>query len=310
MQFALNYSFAAADLLREGKIQIERFKCPAWPDLVTSVQGLHPVYVHFPLRAGAGIGDAIDNDTKQPADWHKVERLMLQTGTPQVNLHLEAFVDDYPDIPADTSDPTHVDRVAQNLIRDVWAVIERFGPERVVVENDHSALGHNLRPAYLPEVIERVVEETGCGLLLDVSHARLAAHTLGMDVRDYIGQLPARRIREMHITGLQRFEGRWVQMARRAGIDGETIQRFAGQLLDHLPITDDGWQAYAWAMDQVHRPAWGQPWVVTFEYGGIGGVWEMVTDRAVLAEQVPRLRRLVTDPRSTGDAGQAKWRHS
>jgi uncharacterized protein (UPF0276 family) len=226
---------------------------------------------------------------------------MVKTDTPQVNLHLEATGEDHPDIPVNTDDAAHVELVTEHLIKDVRPVVARFGPERVVVENDHPARGYNLRPVYLPEVIRRVVRETGCGLLLDVGHARLAAHTLGVDLFDYLGQLPTDRLCELHITGMQRFEGRWAQLARRAGFDEATIQEHIGYLVDHLPITDDGWQVYAWAMNQVHQGAWARPWIVTFEYGGADGVWEIMTDPAVLAEQVPRLYRLVKGEATAGE---------
>ena len=36
-----------------------------------------------------------------------------------------------------------------------------------------------MRPSVEPEVITRVVEESGCGLLLDISHARIVANYLG-----------------------------------------------------------------------------------------------------------------------------------
>ena len=296
MEFAVNYSVAAADLLRKGLIHIDRFKCPAWPDLVATVRRAHPVYVHFPLRVGAGTGDAVDTETAGPADWHKVEALLRQTGTPLVNLHLEVTPDDCPDVPVDTADPAHVDLVTDRLIRDVRSVVQRFGPERVVVENDHSARGQHLRPAFLPETIRRVVRETGCGLLLDVSHARLAAHALDIDARDYLSQLPTDRTREIHISGLQRVEGALIERARRAGLAEETIQQYAGHQVDHLPITGVGWRFYAWALEQVRRGLWGTPWIVTFEYGGVKGIWKAITDRDVLAEQVPRLRALTRSP--------------
>jgi hypothetical protein len=67
-----------------------------------------------------------------------------------------------------------------------------------------------LRPTYLPETICRVVEETDCGLLLDLSHARLAAWALNMDPQDYVNQLPVQRICEIHVTGIQRIDRHWV----------------------------------------------------------------------------------------------------
>ena len=295
MNFAVNYSSEAADLLRQGKIHIDRFKCPAWPDLVATVQEACPAYVHFPLKVGRGTSDAIDAETSQPADWEKVETLLAQTDTPLINVHLALCTEDHPGVPARDITHTHIEMLMERLIRDVRAVVERFGPERVVVENDHDNGGRHLLPAFLPETICRVVRETGCGLLLDVSHARLAARCLGIDARQYINMLPVKHIREIHVTGVQRFEGRWVDLLRQAGVDEGTIQHYAGRLLDHLPMTDPDWELSTWSMEQVHSAAWGQPWVVTFEYGGVGRLFKAITDAGVLAEQIPRLYALVKD---------------
>jgi uncharacterized protein len=114
-----------------------------------------------------------------------------------------------------------------------------------------------------------------------------------MDTREYIGRLPIQRIREIHVTGIQRFEGPWIEALRQAGIDAVTIQRFAGRLLDHLPMTGEDWEFFAWAMTQVHSGAWGRPWIVTFEYGGVGPLFQALTQADVLAEQIPRLYKLV-----------------
>jgi uncharacterized protein (UPF0276 family) len=293
MQFAANYSVPTAELLRTGQIQLDRFKCPAWPDVIAAAQAIGPTYVHFPLLVGSGIGDAIDAETGQPADWARIETLMAQTETPFVNAHLASRVQDHPDMPANTNDPVHIEMLTEHLIRDVRAVVKRFGAERVMVENDFDSGGEHLPPAYLPECICRVVEETGCGLLFDVSHARIAAHDLGMDAREYIGRLPVQHTREIHVTGIQRFEGPWIEALRQAGIDAATIQRFAGRLLDHLPMTGEDWEFFAWAMNQVHSGTWGQPWVVTFEYGGVGPLFQALTQADVLAEQIPRLYKLV-----------------
>src|SRR5205814_2195338 len=120
------------------------------------------------------------------------EALLAQTGTPFVNLHLEPTVHDHPDMPASTTDPGDIELLTACLIRDVRAVVERFGPERVIAENVPNLDGC-MRPAYLPGVVHRVIEECGCGLLFDLSHARRAARALGIAAADYIGVLPVER---------------------------------------------------------------------------------------------------------------------
>lgn len=293
MKLAVNYSIPTADLVREGRVVIDRFKCPPWPDMIALAQTIHPTYVHFSLKVGTGVGDAIDTETNRPADWRQVERLLVQTETPLVNLHLSPRQTDHPDIPCDSDNPDHVEMIAEWLIRDVSAVAARFGPERVIVESDYPGPFLTLRPAILPEVVGLVIEETGCGLLLDLSHARLAARALRMDARSYISALPVERTREIHVTGLGFLEGKWLDRMRVANVEDHVIQHLTGQLIDHLPMTDDDWAFFAWSVEQLRRGAWGSPWIVAFEYGGVGPLWEALTEREALVEQLPRLRTMI-----------------
>ncbi|MCI0477742.1 MAG: hypothetical protein L0Y55_15980 [Anaerolineales bacterium] len=43
----------------------------------------------------------------------------------------------------------------------------------------------------------------------------------------------------------------------------------------------------------IHAGAWREPWIVAFEYGGVSGAWEAITERAVLERDVPRLGEMV-----------------
>jgi uncharacterized protein (UPF0276 family) len=130
-----------------------------------------------------------------------------------------------------------------------------------------------------------------------VAHARLAADLLGLDAREYIARLPLARTHEIHLAGIQPFSGRWQALLDSSGLSQEELGWFAGlapgALLDHLPLTDEDWAFYAWALEQVHGGAWGQPWIATLEYGGVGAIWELLTEQSALAEQVPRLYALV-----------------
>jgi uncharacterized protein (UPF0276 family) len=293
VKYSINYSQAAAALHRAGEIKVDLFKCPAWPEAIKAALDAHNVYVHFPLTVGTGVGDAINIESGQPADWRKIEELLAETNTPFVDLHLGPAIDAYPEIPAESMEPAHIDLIRENLIKDVKSVVERFGPDRVIVENVHSGHGHHPRPVYLPEVINSVVEETGCGFLFDLSHAQLAADRLGVDIRDYIRGLPRGAIREIHVTGIHRFEGRWVEIAQKAGFDQAIIDQYRGQLVDHLPMTEPDWAFLSWSISQIREGIWGKPWVITFEYGGIGGMFAPMTDGEVIRRQVPRMVEMI-----------------
>lgn len=293
MEFAVNYSPPLVGLLQNGRITLDRFKCPAWPQAVAEAQAIHPCYVHLPLSVGRGIGDAIDTETGQPADWQKMESLLAQTDTPFVNLHLMAETAVYANLPQGTTHPVDLERIIENMVRDVTAVVNRFGSERVIVENIHAHAQTYLPACYMPDVINAVVAATGCGLLLDISHARLAAHELGWDAYEYINALPLTAVREVHITGMQRLDDYWLNRLKAAGADLGSFAPFAGQLVDHLPMTEADWPFLAWALAEIEAGRWGRPSIVAYEYGGIGRVWADMTDGEMLVAQLPRMYEMV-----------------
>jgi hypothetical protein len=63
-------------------------------------------------------------------------------------------------------------------------------------------------------------------------------------------------------------------------------------------MTDADWEFLDWALANIEAGAWGTPWVMAFEYGGVGPLWEAATDASVLVEQVPRLYTLVQGGRA------------
>jgi uncharacterized protein (UPF0276 family) len=263
--------------------------------------------VHFPLKIGWGRGTALDNETGKPVDWKKIEAFLESTHTPLINLHFAPFYEGEYALPTGLSEAEQVELAVERALRDVRAVVQRFGPERVILENESPVLeDHPFRAVYQPEAIRGVVEAAPCGFLFDLSHARLAAQMLGVDAREYITRLPVDRIREIHLTGIQHFGEVWVERMRQAGVEAQEIERFAGRNMDHLPLTEPDWQFTTWALDQVRLGKWREPWVATLEYGGVGSFWGAVTLPEVLIEQVPRLYDLIrlTLPASTATTGR------
>jgi uncharacterized protein (UPF0276 family) len=208
-------------------------------------------------------------------DWKTLIELSAQTNTPYINLHLAPSLDDFPQMALDTTDPADVAAITERMVEDVLQAVEQVGADRVIVENVPIFPTERLMlPAVRPDVIRRVVEETGCGFLLDISHARFAATAIGMDAYEYLSLLPCDRLRELHMTGI--------------GLD-ET-----GALRDHMPITGEDWPFLEWVLAHVRSGEWASPWALAFEYGGIGPKFEWRSETAVMAEQVPRLVELVS----------------
>jgi len=269
MKLAVNYSSQAAGLLEQGRIELDLFKCPDWPWMIAEARRLRPVAVHFTLTAGNGNLDK--------ADWSLVERLKEETGTPYVNLHLDPSVKHFPGIPPDAPEPWQSEQIIERLRADLDLVVRRFGPEKVIAENVpyRGPDGKAMRPAVEPEVITHLLEETGAGLLLDISHARIAARVLGRDEHDYMQALPVHRLKELHFTGLHQLDDR---------------------LQDHLSILETDWPALDWVFERIRLGEWAEPWLLAFEYGGVGEKFAWRSDPAVMEEQIPQLYRRVHHP--------------
>jgi uncharacterized protein (UPF0276 family) len=255
VEFAVNYSPEAAALLAEGRIEIDRFKCPDWPHLIAEAVEVRPVYVHFPLIT--------DEARLAKVDWAEVERLFVSTQTPFINMHMMAPAEGHPS------------EAVEGMIRAVRSVTARFGAEHVILENVpyYGAIGDILGNRFMsvcvePVTINRILNETGCGLLFDLSHARISASYLNRDARDYITALPLDRMRELHITGL--------------GPVGE-------RMVDHMPITDADWPLIEWVFDAIRRGLWSTPRTVALEYGGVALPQPWSSEKSVIETDVPRL---------------------
>jgi uncharacterized protein (UPF0276 family) len=264
MKLAVNYSPAAAELVRSGRLEVDLFKCPEWPDLVSAARAVRPPYVHFGFRAGTGLDQA---------DWGLVERMLAETGTPHVNAHLAPCAADLDGLELTSIDPQDRRWVTERMAADLRVLAERFGPERVFGENLMWAPQSRWQIPQLAlegGVIRTVLAETGCGLLLDLAHATVAARWLGVDEREYIEELPVDTIGELHVSGVQRErDGLW---------------------MDHHPMSAFDWELLDWAVERLASGAWRRPAILSFEYGGAGPIFADRTDPAVLAEQLPRIR--------------------
>ena len=51
--------------------------------------------------------------------------------------------------------------------------------------------------------VTRFYAESGCGMLLDVSHAWLSAHYLGVSAREFVAAQPLDRVVEIHVAGVE-----------------------------------------------------------------------------------------------------------
>jgi uncharacterized protein (UPF0276 family) len=262
MLLALNYSPPAAQLVQSGQINIDYFKTPDWEWMVNEAQNLKPVAVHFTIEAG--------NNCLGQVDWNQLDQLAHITGTPYINLHLDSKQSFFPWLSVDTTFKPDIDQVLKVILSDVIMFVNHFGPARIIIENSpyHGDTGNTLRLCVEPELITRVVEETGCGLLLDISHAVIVANHLGMHPYEYLSRLPVNKLRELHFAGIHHIKGR---------------------LVDHLSILKRDWHWLDWVLARIQSGEWNTPWLLAFEYGGVGPEFAWRCEPKIILEQIPLL---------------------
>lgn len=264
MQFAINYSPQAADLLQNGAVQIDRFKCANdWPHLIPLARAHRPIYIHFI--------HTVAPEQMRALDVGAVNALCEETNTPYVNLHLIQERDDFVDMLNTTTDPADREAIHAYMLEGVQIAVEHFGVDRVIVENIpyYGERNYTKRPCVEPDVIRDIVDSTGVGFLLDVSHARLSALHMGMDPYDYLAQMPGERLRELHITGIG--------------------HKPTGEICDHMGLTGDDWPFVEWVLARIRSGEWAEPWILAFEYGGMGPMYEWRSAPEVIAADVPQL---------------------
>ncbi len=260
MKLAVNYSPQAAELFQSGQINFELFKTPNWEDMVADASKILPVYVHFNLNIGNG--KLLD------VDWQEIDNFLNRTETSMVNLHVVSPAD------LDPCDQVQVEKVLDGIVEDVTNICQHYGSDRVITENvPFTKNGKEyLQPVALPSFFQRLVAETGCGMLLDLAHAAITAHSLQTDPISFFSEFPVRRIKEIHVTGL--------------GLHN-------GEIHDHMKMQDRDWTMFEAAIDRIRFGDWQSPEIIAFEYGGTGApfIWRSESD--VLLEQVPRLHQMV-----------------
>jgi len=259
MKFAVNYSIGLDNFLKNRDNLVDWIKCPDWFGLIMEARKIRPVYVHFDILVGL-------NKVKD-LDWERDSIMLDLTSTPHVNCHLVTSRQTNPSSSADVLAMMHL------WESEITLLYTKFGKEHVVIEHFPYMPYHPyMRAAVEANNIRAVVDQTGCGFLLDLAHARITAINFGLDLQEYTLTLPVHRLTEMHVTG---------------------IQQFNGCLHDHFMLKEEDWSYLEWVLKLMTEGQLPKPVVTSFEYGGVGETFAWRTNPQVLEEQVPRLSELI-----------------
>jgi uncharacterized protein (UPF0276 family) len=267
MKFAMNYSPQAAELLKQGIIDIDYFKSTPsvgtivltdLPNLIKEAKKYKEVICHF------GISTHHTHSEILKKDW--IQHQLDTSATFHVNTHLNAEIDIY-----DVNDiPSNKINMVTMMVDHITMLQSWFGKDRVIAENLPYAPIHDsvAKLATEPDVICEVIEQTDCGFLFDIDHARVRCFTTGENVKEYINKLPMHRMKEFHMTG--------------------TVDN-----LSHREMQDPDWLYFEWVLQNIADKNWPEPKLFTHEYGGVGGVFEQYCDPSAMKKNTSKFCELM-----------------
>jgi uncharacterized protein (UPF0276 family) len=111
--------------------------------------------------------------------------------------------------------PAYTDDLLADYVRNARALQAALG-RPLILEPIPTYLRLDVPQLDEAAFVGRFVAESGCGLLLDVSHAWLSAHYAGRPPRDFVATLPLERVVELHVAGVeadQDLDGPWIGAA-------------------------------------------------------------------------------------------------
>lgn len=245
-------------IVREHGIRLGHIKVGLWQGIegarreAAVMPGL-PVLVHGDNHlAGPGLlpQSEIDNlaalldDTR--SRWFSVH---IEYRTPEEFEASRATSYTAPDMPRDEA-MERIVRRAEQLRREL--------PVPLLLENLPHWPAHNPDHAADPDFIAEALLETGCDMLLDLSHSRVSGGLLGLPDEEYLFRLPLGKVVEVHVSGPRPKDGILRDM--------------------HEPMSEEDYALLGWLLRRTHVEA------VTLEY------WK---DADAHAEQLLRLREIV-----------------
>lgn len=266
MRLAVNASPEAIALRDEGRLPADLLKLALQSEWIEQAAD-GPVYVHFPFGISPG---RVVNFDHEETDWSWVFRLMDETETDHLNLHIKIRESDYPGL-------TGVEGVLRDCVQCISRLAEHVPVSQVVVENvvARSDDPAPVKEAALGGFFTRLVAETGCGMLLDTAHLRITCLESGLEFRDEVLKFPLHSLREWHICGV----------GTRLGGD---------LLLDSMPMSEEDWQATAFVVAAIREGHAARPSIVALEYGGFGDKFSWRSDRQEILSECQAIRQMLS----------------
>lgn len=237
--------------LREsGQLPVDLLKSALFEDWIATAQKSGPIYVHFPFGVSP---NGVTNFDHPETDWAWVFRLLEETETTFLNLHIKIREAEYLDLSRES--------ILETCIRCIEELASHIPKEQVIVENTVARAKDAplVKASTLGPFFRDLVAETGCGLLLDSAHLRISCIEMGLDFREEVLKFPLHELREWHICGVDKSPDKDI-------------------LFDSMAMSEEDWQATAFIVAAIREGHARKPETVAIEYGGIGDKFEWRSD--------------------------------
>ncbi len=202
MEIACNYYLETEDLVKKGIISINYFKYPALShqlrllkkplssrtnQFFERITKEKPVLLHGFTPCHPELSD---KNFVESFNTEIFDQLLIKTKSPGISFH-------------PTLSPVSENLSKNNCIETIINNIDFLKRKYVNLEFVSLENLDTFRFNYLidPDVISKIVYDSGCDFLLDISHAFCAAKHFNIPFEKYIEKLPLNKVHEIHVNG-------------------------------------------------------------------------------------------------------------
>ncbi len=257
IQLTANLSDPLLELIRSNEAPIDGVEVGPWFS-VQQIRAYRQTLPELPFFFHGG--DLIERVGMIPGTMSKIAAYLRATKSPWLSMHITMWLPGMVWLMLRRGwrmplpDPQ---RATRRFVRQVKRLAHSTQVP-VILENTEPLPFDGYDFKVRAERITQVIEETGCGLVLDTGHARVSAAALKIDVYDYVSSLPLDRVAQVHVSGPRMRDGRLVDV--------------------HEPMQETDYALLDFVLARTH------PQVLTLEY---------IREQGALREQLFRLRDIV-----------------
>lgn len=254
MVLGCNYSNELIRLINDNEVDLDYVKFPLEYDihkLYESSRAKLPAMIHgIPVRTAS-------LDLKS-YDFDFLNHYLEKYNCPHFGIHFYANTNDF-------TETLIENEIKRRVEYDLEYFKEKVALPLLIENMPNYSITANLADA---TYLNKVCNKYDVGLLLDLSHAKITAHNLGIPFKEYINALPLSRVREIHVNG--------TYLDPKLGIRDKHYE---------MKGTDYNNLSYVLAVTNAKY--------LTLEYGGIGEHLKGRSNKDAIKRQIERLRTLI-----------------